>query len=115
MKKVGILSIAALLLFAVVAYAAGEHPMAMDKKECIACHADRDVVSKPNVVAEWNKSIHSYAGVACGNCHGDESNFQAIPPKSACESCHSGQVAVTKSALQCKNCHIVHTFSVHGK
>ena len=105
----------AVLLFAVAAYAAGEHPAEMGKKECITCHSDSATVSKPNVVAEWNQSLHSYSGVSCGNCHGDESNFQLKPLKATCESCHSEKVAVTKSALPCESCHIAHTFNVHRK
>jgi len=105
----------AMLVLAAAAFAAGEHPAAMSKMECVTCHSDKDTVSKPEVVAEWNQSIHSYAGVSCGNCHGDENNFQAKPRKNVCESCHSEQVAVTKSSLPCESCHIVHTFNVHRK
>ncbi len=105
----------AALLFAAAAYAAGEHSVAMGNTECITCHSDADIVANPNVVAEWNQSIHSYSGVGCGNCHGDENNFRARPRKDACEPCHSEQVAYTKSVLPCDRCHVVHTFTVHQK
>ncbi|MDR0454432.1 MAG: cytochrome C [Deferribacteraceae bacterium] len=114
MKIVAILCFTT-LLFAAAAYASGEHPMDMEKTECIICHSNKDVVSKPEVVKEWNQSRHSYTGVGCGNCHGDENNFQEKPLKNACESCHSMQVAETKGNVQCSGCHAVHTFTVHRK
>ena len=114
MKSVVIFCFAA-LLFAAVAYAADEHPVEMGKTECISCHSDNDTVSKPDVVAEWNQSRHSYTGVGCGNCHGDEKNFQAKPLKSACASCHSELVAASDNSRQCSVCHTVHTFTEHRK
>jgi len=114
MKRIAILCFAVMLL-AAAGYAAEEHPMSMDKTGCVTCHSDEEIVSNPEVVKEWNQSIHSYAGVACGNCHGDEKNFQAKPSKSTCETCHSEQVAVTRSPLACESCHIAHTVNVHRR
>lgn len=103
----------AITILSALAFAADEHPDDMGTKECITCHADKDAVSKPEVVKEYNQSRHSYTGVACGNCHGDEKDFVAKPTKAACQPCHAEQVAVTKSDLTCEKCHIVHSFSVH--
>ena len=114
MKKL-MLCLITVLLFAMAAYAANKHSVGMDKTECITCHSDSNIVSKPNVVTEWNQSIHSYSGVSCGNCHGDEKNFQAKPLKSACVSCHSEQVSASRSAMQCSSCHTAHTFTEHQR
>ena len=89
------------------------HPMEMEKKECITCHSDPDTVDNTSVVAEYNMSIHSFAGVMCGNCHGDEADFRRVPSKASCEPCHSEQVANVNSKLPCESCHIAHTYNVH--
>jgi hypothetical protein len=101
----------AMLAFAVEEQA--EHPIDMGNTECITCHADADVVSNPAVVAEYNKSLHNFAGVACGSCHGDAADFVAVPTQVKCEPCHTEQVAVKNSQLTCQSCHTVHTFAVH--
>ncbi len=109
-----LLFLLSVLLFATLAYAA-EHSVDMGNTECVTCHADGDIVKKPEVVAQYNRSIHSYAGVTCGNCHGDEENFMPRPRKASCEPCHSEQVANVNSVLPCERCHTAHTFSVHSK
>ncbi len=92
-----------------------EHSVDMGNMECVTCHADPDMVSKPEVVQEYNASVHSYAGVTCGNCHGDENDFMPRPRKVACEPCHTDQVAAVNSKLPCERCHTAHTFNVHGR
>ena len=101
--------LAATLVFAQTA----AHPIEMGNMECATCHADADMVENSEVVAEWSKSIHSYAGVGCGTCHGDEKDFIPRPGKQTCEPCHTKQVSVTKSLFTCARCHVVHTFKVH--
>lgn len=105
-----------LCLFAVLAATvtlAATHSVDMGNQECVTCHADGDIVNNPGVVKEFNQSLHNYAGVMCGSCHGDENDFQPRPRKVACAPCHADQVALTKSNLPCERCHVVHTFTVH--
>jgi hypothetical protein len=114
MGKSVIIACFAAVLIAAVAFAQS-HSIDMGNTDCITCHSDPDIVSNPNIVSEWNKSIHSYSGVGCGTCHGDEKDFVARPRKNICESCHTDQIAVTVSPLPCERCHVPHTFNVHSK
>ncbi|MDR2104140.1 MAG: hypothetical protein LBP51_00115, partial [Deferribacteraceae bacterium] len=67
-----------LILFVLTAWTAfsGPHSVEMEGRECISCHSDGDMVSKPSVVKDYMASKHNYVGVACGNCHGDEADFK---------------------------------------
>ena len=114
MGKGFIAALATVFLAATLVFAQSTpHSVEMGNMECITCHADADMVENPEVAAEWSKSIHSYAGVGCGTCHGDAKDFIPAPGKQTCEPCHTKQVATTKSVLPCARCHVVHTFKVH--
>jgi hypothetical protein len=115
-KSILIACFAALLMAAVAfAQSTQSHSVEMGNMDCITCHSDKDMVSKPNVVSEWQKGVHSYAGVSCGNCHGDAKDFAPRPRAELCASCHTEQVAEVNSVMPCERCHTAHTFNVHGK
>ena len=81
---------------------------------CASCHKA--------VWDQWKASPHAANGVECTVCHGETTSkdFASIPAFSACESCHSDQVAQLKSdpfmkGATCVNCHQAHVFVEHKK
>ncbi len=65
-------------------------------QDCITCHEQQS----PGIVAQWNDSKHSEAGVSCADCHqaGDEDidGFE-----------HHGQrISVIVSPKDCSQCHV---------
>ncbi len=81
---------------------------------CATCH-------KP-VYDQWNASPHAANGIDCTGCHGDPASkdFAGTPALSACDTCHTDQVAELKSApfmkgKTCVTCHQAHIFTVHKK
>lgn len=65
---------------------------------CLDCHKQRT----PGVVADWQISKHSGAGVGCSVCHGSAHTSAAdaakaeIPTPETCAACHETQVAQFK-------------------
>ena len=84
MKKFGILF---MLLFALMA----AHTSA---QECVECHKQQT----PNIVTDWQLSLHSQNEIGCSVCHGDQhkdpydvDNVQ-IPTPETCANCHENRV-----------------------
>jgi len=83
-------------------------------KTCADCHKA--------VYDQWKASPHAANGVECTVCHGEttDKDFAGRPALSACDSCHSDQVAQLKSDAfmkdrTCVNCHQAHIFTMHKK
>lgn len=81
---------------------------------CATCHKA--------VYNQWKASPHAANGVECAVCHGETTAayFAGKPALSACDSCHSDQVAQLKTdpfmkGKTCVNCHQVHMFVNHPK
>jgi len=61
---------------------------------CAACHK----TATPGIVADWQSSEHSRAGVGCSTCHGEGHTSAAdvakalIPTPEVCGACHEHQV-----------------------
>jgi hypothetical protein len=83
-------------------------------KTCADCHKA--------IYDQWKAGPHATNGVECTVCHGETTaqDFAGIPGLSACDSCHSDQVAQLKSdefmkGKTCVNCHRAHGFVAHPK
>ena len=83
-------------------------------KTCADCHKA--------VYDQWKASPHAANGVECTVCHGEttDKDFAGRPALSACDSCHSDQVAQLKSDAfmkdrTCVSCHQAHIFTMHKK
>jgi hypothetical protein len=81
---------------------------------CATCHKA--------VYDQWKASPHAANGIECTVCHGEPTSneFAGMPSLSACDSCHSDQVAQLKSdafmkGKTCVTCHQAHTFVEHKK
>lgn len=81
---------------------------------CETCHKA--------VYDQWKASPHAENGVECTVCHGETTakDFAGKPGLSACDSCHSEQVAQLKTepfmkGKTCVNCHQAHIFTMHKK
>ena len=81
---------------------------------CATCHKV--------IYAQWKASPHADNGVECTVCHGETTakDFAGKPGLSACDTCHSDQVAQLKSepfmkGKTCVSCHQAHTFVGHKK
>jgi hypothetical protein len=81
---------------------------------CSSCHKV--------VYDQWKASPHAANGVECTVCHGETTapDFAATPALSACDTCHTEQVAQLKSdpfmkGKTCVSCHQAHTFVEHKK
>ena len=81
---------------------------------CATCHKA--------VYDQWKASPHATNGVECTVCHGETTakDFAGKPALSACDSCHTEQVAQLKSdpfmkGKTCVNCHQAHIFVEHKK
>ena len=81
---------------------------------CATCHKA--------VYDQWKASPHATNGVECTVCHGETTakDFAGTPALSACDSCHSDQVAQLKSdsfmkGKTCVSCHQAHIFVEHKK
>jgi hypothetical protein len=67
---------------------------------CVDCH--RKVT--PNIVSDWQLSMHSQNAITCDACHGDEhksaddSAKARIPTPETCGGCHADRVAQYKSS-----------------
>jgi hypothetical protein len=79
---------------------------------CATCHKA--------VYDQWKAGPHAANGIECTGCHGDPTSkdFAGMPTLSACDSCHSDQVAQLKSdpfmkGKTCVSCHQAHTFMGH--
>lgn len=65
---------------------------------CLDCHKQ----TSPGIVADWQISKHSGAGVECSTCHGTahtsaaDAAKAAIPTPETCAACHEDQVAQFK-------------------
>lgn len=83
-------------------------------KTCVDCHK--------GIYEQWQASPHAANGVECTVCHGEPASkdFAGMPALSACDSCHTDQVAQLKSdpfmkGKTCVTCHQPHTFVEHKK
>ena len=81
---------------------------------CASCHKA--------IYDQWKASPHADNGIECTVCHGEPASkeFAGMPALSACDSCHSDQVAQLKSdafmkGKTCVSCHQAHTFVEHKK
>jgi hypothetical protein len=81
---------------------------------CATCHKA--------VYDQWKVSPHATNGVECTVCHGETTakEFAGKPALSACDSCHTEQVAQLKSdpfmkGKTCVSCHQAHIFVEHKK
>jgi hypothetical protein len=81
---------------------------------CATCHKA--------ISDQWKASPHAANGVECTVCHGETTapDFAGMPALSACDTCHSDQVAQLKSdpfmkGKTCVSCHQQHTFVEHKK
>ena len=81
---------------------------------CATCHKA--------VYDQWKASPHADNSVVCTVCHGETTakDFAGKPGLSACDSCHSDQVAQLKSDpfmkdKTCVSCHQAHVFMGHKK
>ncbi|MGB7264175.1 MAG: hypothetical protein WBC92_01600 [Terracidiphilus sp.] len=79
---------------------------------CASCHKA--------VYDQWKASPHATNGIECTVCHGEPTSkdFAGMPALSACETCHTDQVAQLKSdpfmkGKTCVSCHQAHIFTVH--
>ncbi|MFW6160438.1 MAG: multiheme c-type cytochrome [Acidobacteriota bacterium] len=67
-------------------------------QECITCHKE----ATPNIVSDWNLSLHSQNDVDCAVCHGDlhkdtyDIDKALIPTPQTCALCHEERVAEFK-------------------
>jgi hypothetical protein len=97
------------------AHARQEHHQAIPAgKTCSSCHV--------LTYNQWKGSPHGASGVECTVCHGEITAqiVTATPALSACDTCHSEQVAQLKSdpfkqGKTCVTCHSPHTFLGHPK
>jgi hypothetical protein len=73
-------------------------PLASAEDTCVDCHRKHS----PGIVADWQTSRHSAAGIDCATCHGGEHRTAsdaakaAIPTPDTCATCHEQQVAQFK-------------------
>ena len=81
---------------------------------CASCHKV--------IYDQWKASPHAANGVECTVCHGETTakDFAGTPGLSACDSCHTDQVAQLKSDpfmkdKTCVSCHQAHIFVEHKK
>ena len=81
---------------------------------CATCHKA--------VYDQWKASPHAANGVECTVCHGETTakDFASKPALSACDSCHTDQVAQLKAdpfmkERTCVSCHQAHIFVEHKK
>jgi hypothetical protein len=81
---------------------------------CSSCHKA--------LYDQWKASPHASNGVECTVCHGETTapDFAGRPGLSACDTCHSDQVAQLKSdpfmkGKTCVSCHQAHIFVEHKK
>jgi len=79
---------------------------------CATCHKA--------IYDQWKASPHAANGVECTVCHGQttDKDFAGKPGLTACESCHTDQVAQLKSdpfmkGKTCVSCHQAHVFVEH--
>lgn len=106
----------------------GQHPVSMENKSCISCHAD----THKDVVDAWQKSMHAKVGVSCSTCHATDAgdvdaksaSFIAKPSIETCNSCHAKETAdyvakkhakfTGKTQPTCYECHGKHEFTKPG-
>jgi hypothetical protein len=81
---------------------------------CATCHKV--------IYDQWKASPHGANGVECTACHGETTapDFAGTPGLSACDTCHTEQVAQLKSdpfmkGKTCVSCHQAHIFVEHKK
>jgi hypothetical protein len=70
----------------------------------------------PKSYQEWLGSKHGINNVKCGICHGDATNYRAMPDRNVCIGCHSYQVANMPAGAvvtNCSYCHKSHWFTIH--
>jgi hydroxylamine dehydrogenase len=84
------------LILGVLVFAMSEISLA---SPCIDCHKDIN----PNIVADWQASKHSEAGIDCSECHGSQHMTAkdvekvVLPTPDVCGKCHETQVTQFKS------------------
>lgn len=83
------------------------HPRVDFTVPCQDCHRRSD----PEVVRDWEESLHGQQDVGCVVCHGDgQVHFEARPGDEHCATCHSATIADPQHAPvdRCFSCHDAH-------
>ena len=109
--KIGLISLACLLVWSGMAFAANSPNLAPRKIEikrgyteeaakCIECHAEKT----PGIMADWKLGSMANAGVSCYDCHVVESNS---PMASQCSGLKGTQIFISPmvSSATCARCH----------
>jgi len=109
--KIGLISLACLLVWSGMAFAANSPNLAPRKIEikrgytpeaakCIECHAEKT----PGIVEDWKLGNMASAGISCYDCHVVESNS---PMASQCSGLKGSQTFISPmvSSATCARCH----------
>ena len=105
-------------LVPVQAKAQAAHPELTAQEQLIDC-AECHQQATPEVVKEWNDSLHGIGMVKCYQCHGTFESFAVTPSRDNCATCHADKMEnhaekMGKAAdTPCWECHVPHTF--HAK
>jgi hypothetical protein len=86
---------------------ADPHPRVDPRATCHECHARYS----PEIVQEWERSLHGQQDVGCYVCHGAIGfDFQIRPDDANCASCHSAVMGslAHPPADRCFSCHDAH-------
>lgn len=86
---------------------ADPHPRVDPRTTCHECHTRND----PEIVREWEQSLHGQQDVGCFVCHGAIGvDFRARPGDESCASCHSAVMGslAHPPADRCFSCHDAH-------
>lgn len=115
-------------LFVFLVLAIAVHPASAQQDQATFVHhrlipaGDTCATCHKVVYDQWKASPHAANGVECTVCHGETTakDFAGKPALSACDSCHSDQVAQLKSDpfmkdRTCVSCHEAHVFVEHKK
>ena len=90
------LGLAVLLWVGAALTAAADVPAGrFDADQCVACHT----AIQPDLVADWQRSVHAEAGADCTACHGDG---------------HRGAAARARRDATCIDCHGERSPEVHS-
>jgi len=105
MSRTGIFALlVALAIFAMFCGPGDRVSSAAVGEVCIACHKQ----ITPNVVTDWQLSVHSTVGVDCATCHGDKHQTAddfaraAIPTPETCAPCHKERLDQFKAGKHAK-------------
>jgi hypothetical protein len=88
------------------------HPRVDHRISCQDCHRTDD----PEIVRDWEQSLHGQQDIGCYVCHGDGTvHFVARPSDENCAACHSATIADLQHAPvdRCFSCHDAHRLTFH--